>query len=133
MTTFLRKFKSIRNEIINDFTYILKKIYSQKSYFDRCLKLARVLNIKRKSKPSFTRNLKNIIAFFRLIYKLGLKPPTCYYFWRNIFIILLIKPSALVEECNLMAMFIHFRKQTDFIIRLMTANKESDIIKKSVA
>ncbi len=125
--------KRPRNEIINDFTYILKKIYSHKSYFDRCLKLAKVLNVKRKSKPSFTGNLKNIIAFFRLINKLGLKPPACYYFWRNIFIVLLINPSALVEECNLMAMFIHFRKQTEFIIDLMTAKQKSSSIKNSVS
>ena len=125
--------KRPRNEIINDFSYVLKKIYSQKGYFDRCLKIARVLNVKRKSKHSFTRNLKSIIALFRLINKLGLKPTTFYYFWRNIFTILSTNPSALVEECNLMAMFIHFHKQTEFIIKLMTANQKSSSIKNSVS
>jgi hypothetical protein len=124
--------KRPRNEILNDFTYILKKIYSPKSYFDRCLQLAMVLNVKRKNKPSFTGTFKNIIAFFRLINKLGFKPPTSFYFWRNIFIVLTTNPSALVEECNLIAMFIHFRKQTEFIIKLMPANQKSSSIKDSV-
>jgi radical SAM superfamily enzyme YgiQ (UPF0313 family) len=125
--------KRPRNEIINDFSYILKKIYSRRDYFDRCLKLAKILNVERNNKLSFIGKLKSLLAFFRLIYKLGLKPPTSYYFWRNIFIIIIINPAALVEECNLMAMFIHFRKQTEFIIKLMAANQKSSSIKKSVA
>ncbi len=125
--------KRPRNEIINDFNHILKSIYSRKDYFDRCLKLMRILNVKRKNKLSLTGKLKSLIALFRLINKLGLKPPTSYYFWRNIFIILLTNPAALVEECNLMAMFIHFRKQTEFITKLLTANQRNSSIKKSVA
>jgi hypothetical protein len=89
--------------------------------------------VKRKNKLSLTGKLKSLIALFRLINKLGLKPPTSYYFWRNIFIILLTNPAALVEECNLMAMYIHFRKQTDFITKILTANQRSSNIKKSVA
>jgi len=96
------------------------------------LKLATVLNVKRKNKPSFTKNLKNIIAFFRLINKLGFKPPTCFYFWRNISFVLFTNPSAFLEECNLIAMFIHFRKQTEFIIKLMAANQKSSGIENSV-
>lgn len=125
--------KRPRGEIINDFNHILKSIYSRKSYFDRCLKLMRILNVKRKNKLSLTGKFKSLIALFRLINKLGLKPPTSYYFWRNIFIILLTNPAALVEECNLMAMYIHFRKQTDFITKMLTANQRSSNIKKSVA
>ncbi|MFW6138699.1 MAG: B12-binding domain-containing radical SAM protein [Spirochaetota bacterium] len=124
--------KRPRKEIIEDFIYILRKIYSPNSYFDRCWKVARMLNVERKCKPSITRKLKNIPAFLRLVNRLGLKPPTCYYFWRNILITLFTNPSALVEVCNLMALFIHFRKQTNFVIRHMTAHQKSERVTEPV-
>jgi len=108
--------KRPRNEILDDLTYILERIYSPKGYFDRCLEIARVINVKRKSRISFSRKVKNIPAFFKLVNKLGFKPPVSYYFWRNIFIILFTNPSALVEECELLALFIHFHKHKDYVI-----------------
>jgi radical SAM superfamily enzyme YgiQ (UPF0313 family) len=108
-----------RSEIINDYIYILNEIYDRKSYFNRCLNFGRVLRNKRKHKPSINIKFKTLYSLLKLINKLGLRRSTFYYFWRNIFIVMLTRPSSIEEVVNLMAMYIHFRKQTEFIINLM--------------
>jgi radical SAM superfamily enzyme YgiQ (UPF0313 family) len=114
-----------RKEIINDFVYILKEVYDGKRYFNRCLRLGLVLKVSRKHRLSFSRKLITIRALIRLIKQLGFSPTTAYYFWRNILIILLVHPSAVEEVVNLMAMYIHFRKQTKYIVELMTRNSQN--------
>jgi radical SAM superfamily enzyme YgiQ (UPF0313 family) len=112
--------KRPRSEIITDLVYILEKVYERKSYFGRCLKLGMAVRAKRKYQPSFRRRLRTVHSLLKLIGKLGLRPSTCYYFWRNILFILLVRPSSAEEVANLMAMYIHFRKQTKHTIELMT-------------
>ncbi|UCC79374.1 MAG: B12-binding domain-containing radical SAM protein [Candidatus Zixiibacteriota bacterium] len=111
-----------RSEIINDYIYILEKIYSRKNYFDNCLKFGKILRNKRKHKPRFIIKLSTLYSFLKLINKIGIRPSTIYYFWRNILIIMLTRPSSIEEAINLMAMYIHFRKQTEYIVRLMNGN-----------
>lgn len=111
-----------RNEIIRDFIYVLENVSNCKSYFDRCLELGLALRARRKYRPSFGRKLKAARSFLRLVNRLGLNPTTSYYFWRNIIIILFRRPSSIEEVANMMAMYIHFHKQTQYIIELMTGN-----------
>jgi radical SAM superfamily enzyme YgiQ (UPF0313 family) len=120
--------KRPRSEIISDLIYVLEKVYERKSYFGRCLKLGMALRTSRKHKPSFRRKLKTVRSLLRLIAKLGLRPSTCYYFWRNILVILLVRPSSAEEVANLMAMYIHFRKQTRHTIELMTCALRNNTI-----
>lgn len=118
--------KRPRSEIIGDFIYVLENVSKRKSYFDRCLKLGMVLNAKRKYKASFRRKLKAVRSLLRLVNRLGLRPSTSYYFWRNILVILFTRPSSIEDVANLMAMYIHFNKQTRYIIELMTRNLGND-------
>lgn len=111
-----------RNEIINDFIYVLKNVYKRKSYFDRCLKVGRVLRMQKKHKTSFIKKIKVTRSLLRLVYRLGLRPATFYYFWRNMAVIVFTRPSSTEEVANLMAMYIHFRKQTEYIVDLMSRN-----------
>jgi len=108
-----------RNEIIADFLCVLEKAYNKKNYFGRCLRLGKTLRRKQKYNPSLRVKLQLARALLRLVNQLGLRPSTFYYFWRNIIIIMLTRPSSLKEVANLMAMYIHFRKQTVHIVRLM--------------
>ena len=114
--------KRPRSEIIDDLVYVLEKVYERKSYFDRCLRLGMVLRTKRKYKPSFSRKLRAVRSLLKLVNKLGLRPPASYYFWRNILAILFTRPSSVEDVVNLMAMYIHFHKQTKYIIELMTSD-----------
>jgi radical SAM superfamily enzyme YgiQ (UPF0313 family) len=110
-----------RDEIIGDFIYLLKKAYSPKSYFDKSLKLGLALKTDRKFKPSFKKLRRTVQALFKLFIRLGMRPSTSCYFWRNIFAIMIINPSSFEDVFNLMAMYIHFAKQSQFTIDLMTS------------
>ena len=112
--------KRPKAEIINDHLYIQGKIYSPKNYFNRCLNVSKSIMINSKYKPSLKQILIYGKAFFKIVFKLGLKPDTFYYFWRNIFVILFTRISSIETVVNLMAMYIHFYKQTKFITKLMT-------------
>ena len=114
--------KRPRGEIISDYIYVLEKAYERKSYFNRCLKLGIALRTKRKYKPSFSKKLKAMRSLLKLTIILGIRPFTSYYFWRNILVILLTRPSSVEDVVSLMAMYIHFHKQTGYIIKLMNAN-----------
>jgi hypothetical protein len=89
-----------------------------------------VLGRKNKYKPLFVSRLKAARSFLKLANELGFKSSTFYFFWRNIFVILFIHPSSLKDVVNLMAMYIHFHKQTEYIIRLMTSNLRNDTSSK---
>jgi radical SAM superfamily enzyme YgiQ (UPF0313 family) len=119
-----------KSEILNDFIYVLEKVYEPKAYFDRCLQVGLVLGRKDKYKPLFVKKLKAARSFLKLANELGFKSSTFYFFWRNIFIILFIHPSSLEDVVNLMAMYIHFHKQTEYIIGLMTSNLRNDTSSK---
>ena len=114
-----------RNEIIDDFVYILREVYNARRYFNRCLRLGLALKASRKHRPPFSKKLITARALIRLIKRLGFWPSTAYYFWRNILVILLVRPSALEEVVNLMAMYIHFHKQSEYIIELMSRSSQN--------
>jgi radical SAM superfamily enzyme YgiQ (UPF0313 family) len=114
-----------RSEIIDDFIYILKEVYNARRYFNRCLRLGLVLKLNRKHRPTFSKKLIAARALIRLIKQLGFWPLTAYYFWRNILVMLLVRPSAVAEVVSLMAMYIHFHKQSEYIIELMTRSSQN--------
>jgi radical SAM superfamily enzyme YgiQ (UPF0313 family) len=111
--------KRDRTEIYEDFKYVLRNVYEPKRYFDRCMKLCRVLDRRARHKLSWSAKWKAARAFIRLVLKLGFRPSTAYYFWRNIFLLLLVHPSSVEEMANLMAMYIHFRKHTANTLKLI--------------
>ncbi|MHC4943387.1 MAG: B12-binding domain-containing radical SAM protein [Planctomycetota bacterium] len=119
--------KRPRGEVYEDFIQVLEDVYAPKHYFDRCLKLGLALKRKVKHKHSLNAKRKAALGFFRLVRKLGFKPSTAYLFWRNIVLLLFRRPSSLEETTNLMALYIHFRQQTDNTLKLISnASKDLD-------
>jgi radical SAM superfamily enzyme YgiQ (UPF0313 family) len=112
--------KRPRAEVIGDYIYVLKNVFSESKYFNRCLKMGMVLKTKHRHKPRLGKRLRTLISLFKLVKKMGIQPSTFYYFWRNIGVTLVTHPSSVEEVVNMMAMYIHFHKQTEYIIDLMT-------------
>ena len=106
-------------EILGDFLHVLQETYSTKNYFDRCLSLSKALRIRSRFKPPWRRKARYATAFLKILVKLGLRPPTSYYFWRNLLAVLFTRVSALETVVNLMAMYLHFRPQTEFVSGVM--------------
>ena len=108
-----------RERIIEDFLFILGEVYSPADYFDRCLKLARTLRVRPKFKPPLRILLRYARGFFNATVKLGFRPSTARYWWRNLLVVLFTRPSSLETLVNLMAMYLHFGKQAAFLRRVM--------------
>ena len=109
-----------RAEILGDFLGVLKAAYSTRNYFDRCLSLCRVLKVQPSFKPSWTRKLQYARGFLQTVLRLGLRPSTSYYYWRNLLTVLFTRISAVETMVNLMGMYLHFRQQSRFVSALMT-------------
>lgn len=106
-----------RADILEDYAAILRRLYSPRNYFDRVLLAARLLRRKH-WRFGVTRGLgKELVAFIILVRKLGLSRETARYFWRNIFIILFTRPRNFEAAGHLMAMHLHFYKQTPFVLK----------------
>jgi hypothetical protein len=115
-----------RSEIYGDYEYVLKTVYACKAYFDRCLRLGLALRRKVKHKLSWKQKRKAASGFFTLAFKLACRPASAYYFWRNILVLLFRRPSSLEETVNLMALYLHFRKQTDHTLELINRSPGAD-------
>jgi len=109
-------------EILGDYLHVLQAAYSTRHYFDRCLSLSQALRIHPRFKPSWSRRVRYGRAFLRIVVKLGLRPSTAYYFWRNLLVVLFTRVSAIETVVNLMAMYLHFGPQTEFVSGVMARN-----------
>jgi radical SAM superfamily enzyme YgiQ (UPF0313 family) len=111
-----------RAEVLGDFLHVLKAAYSIRNYFDRCLRLSQTLRIHYRFKPVWRRKVRYGTAFFVTAAKLGLRPSTAYYYWRNLLAVLFTRVSALETVVNLMAMYLHFNRQTEFVSGVTAKN-----------
>jgi len=111
--------KRPRAEVIQDFLFILGEVYSCREYFDRCLRLSRTLRVRTKYRPSARRIFRHARGFLMTVAKLGFRPSTAWYYWRNLVLVLFTRPSSVETLVNLMAMYIHFHKQAAFITEVM--------------
>jgi radical SAM superfamily enzyme YgiQ (UPF0313 family) len=111
-----------REEVLGDFLEVLDAAYSTKRYFDRCLRLSKVLRVKPRYKPSWSRKVLYASGFLKTVIHLGLRPSTAYYYWRNILAVAFTRISSVETLVNLMAMYLHFGPQSKFLSRLMAEN-----------
>ena len=115
-----------RSEVYRDYEYVLETVYAYRAYFDRCLQLGLTLERRAKHKPSRRQARKAALGFMKLVVKLGCRPASAYYFWRNILVLLVRRPSSLEETVSLMALHLHFRKQTDHTLELINRFPETE-------
>ena len=64
------------------------------------------------------RLLKNIKVFSKVCKKVGLDKTTGWLYWKILLTVLFRNPRGFEAAVNLAAMFIHFSKQSKFIIDL---------------
>ena len=84
-----------RADVLGDFLHVLKSAYSTRNYFDRCLQVSRALRIHPRFSPPWRRKVRCGIAFLKIVVKLGLRPSSSYYYWRNFLAVLFTRVSSL--------------------------------------
>jgi radical SAM superfamily enzyme YgiQ (UPF0313 family) len=117
-----------RLKILKDYSHILKKIYDPENYYKRATYAALNLKPANKYRPGIVKMMMMMIVFFKLCSKVGFNRTTGLLYWKMLFAVLFRNPRAIEPAINLAAMFIHFYKQSKFIIDL--TNKEIEYIER---
>jgi radical SAM superfamily enzyme YgiQ (UPF0313 family) len=105
-----------RAEILADYAAVLGRLYSPKSYFNRVRMLGRTLRRRPKQRGTTRGRKREIVALALVIWKLGFARSTAWYFWRNVVQVLVTRPGNFEAVVHLMALFIHFDRQTRFVL-----------------
>jgi hypothetical protein len=115
-----------RLDVLKDYLYVIKYIYNPKHYYERVLNTCLELKPEYKYKPGLVLLLKNLIVFLKVCRKVGFNNTTGWFYWKTLMTVILKNPKAIEATVNLSAMFIHFYKQSKFVIEI--TNKEIESI-----
>ena len=105
-----------RSAILEDYVRVLEYIYDPKRYYERIAYTALHLNRVNKYRPSLGKILNSARALLRLCRKAVFNRTTGPLLWKLVLKVLFRNPRAVESAVNLAAMFIHFEKQSKFII-----------------
>jgi len=103
-------------EVLADYASILRRLYLPERYFGRVLTLARRLRRQPKQLGSTRGRWTEITALGTVIWRLGFGRGTAWYFWRTVLGILVTRPQNFEAAVQLMALFLHFRRHTRFVL-----------------
>jgi len=117
-----------RIDILRDFVDVLKYIYDPEHYYERIIRTCLNLNVTNKYRHNFSKTLKNLRSFLRIVSQIGFNRITGKVFWKMFFTVLLKNPKAIEWAVSLSAMFIHFYKHSNFVIDL--TNQQINYIEK---
>ena len=103
-------------EILADYASILRGLYLPERYFGRVLTVARRLRRQPKQLGSTRGRWTEITALGAVIWRLGFGRGTAWHFWRTVLGVLVTRPQNFEAAMQLMALFLHFRTQTRFVL-----------------
>lgn len=103
--------------ILQDYARVLEYVYAPANYYERIRQTGILLHSQAKHRPSFLTTIKTLWSFVKLTTRVTFTPSVTFHYWRMIFGFLMLKPEALEPAVNLAAMYIHFLKQSRFIIK----------------
>jgi len=107
-----------RLDVLKDYIQVIKYIYNPERYYERITHTSLSLKPVNKYNPSILRMLKSIKALLKVCLKAGFNKTTGWFYWKTLFTVISKNPKAIEAAVNLSAMFIHFHKQSKFIIDL---------------
>jgi hypothetical protein len=107
-----------RLDVLKDYIQVIKYIYNPERYYERITHTSLSLKPVNKYNPSILRMLKSIKALLKVCLKAGFNKTTGRFYWKTLLTVISKNPRAVEAAVNLSAMFIHFHKQSKFIIDL---------------
>ncbi len=117
-----------RLDVLKDYVRIVEDLYKPERYYERILYTGLNLNPANKFRPNFMKILKSGRAFFKVCLKAGFNKTTGWLYWKTCMRVIVKNPRAIEATINLAAMFIHFYKQSKFVVDL--TNNEISLIEK---
>ena len=107
-----------RLDVLKDYIQVIKYIYNPERYYERIRYTSLILKPVNKYNPGIVRVLKNVKVFLKICIKVGFNKTTGWLYWKVLLTVIFKNPKAIEATVNLAAMFIHFYKQSKFIIDL---------------
>jgi radical SAM superfamily enzyme YgiQ (UPF0313 family) len=107
-----------RLDVLKDYIKVVKHIYNPKRYYERVMHTSLRLKPANKYNPGIFRLMKSVKALLKVCLKAGFNRTTGWFYWETIFTVIFKNPKAIEAAVNLSAMFIHFHKQSKFIVDL---------------
>jgi radical SAM superfamily enzyme YgiQ (UPF0313 family) len=105
-----------RREILEEYRNVIRAVYSTDAYMGRVLRQVRLYKFRPLRIPRFwevKRDLRGLVGLIRAMSRdQELRRP----FWRNFWLALFMGPNSFDIAMRLMSMFLHFRKQRDYIL-----------------
>jgi hypothetical protein len=108
-----------RTAILQDYMDILRQVYDPKKYYERILLTATQLKPANKNRLSLVQTPKLASAFLKVSIKAGFSRRTGRLYWLTLFRVLVRNPRAVEAVVNLAAMYVHFSRQSEFVIRTL--------------
>ena len=105
-----------RVEILKNYIRIIEAIFDPSNYYKRVIYNGLHVKTNYKHKPDFKTWLIYMRSFLRVCKKAGFSKATGNFYWKMFFIIIFRNPRGIEPAVNLAAMFIHFRKQKEYIV-----------------
>lgn len=106
-----------REEVLEDYAMVLRRIYSPEGYFRRVFLAARLLKRHPKQRGRMRGRRREIVAMASLARKLGFTRGTAWVFWKTLILILATRPQNTRAALHLMALFLHYGKRAEFILK----------------
>jgi radical SAM superfamily enzyme YgiQ (UPF0313 family) len=113
-----------RSAILQDQVQVFRHIYDPKKYYERVLLTAIQLAPAYKNRPSFAQALKLAWAFLKVSAKAGISRRTGPLYWKTLFKVLTRNPRAVSTAVNMAAVYVHFSRQSEFVIRTLEERAE---------
>ncbi|MEK6814927.1 MAG: radical SAM protein [Nitrospirota bacterium] len=104
-----------REEVLEDYALVLRRLYSPEGYFQRVLLAARLLKRRAKQRGRMRGRPREIVVLVSLVRKLGFTRGTAWAFWKTFVRILAARPRNAKAALHIMALYLHYAKHADFI------------------
>lgn len=104
-----------RVEILKEYKVVVTTVYKPRAYFDRALRVGKMLKCKSKHRPRLFELRRHLRGFIRASWAMTKDPETRWLYWRNFFLMLPRGHVALEQVMRLMGIYLHFKKQSAFL------------------
>ena len=101
--------KRPRREILEDYRRVITEAYDPAAYFSRVLEMGTLLDCsKRRIRLPWKEQRADLLAFSRLIWRMGIKKPYRLLFWRTLAKLIWRNPKSLRYTIAMFALYMHF-------------------------
>jgi len=113
-----------RASILADQARVVRHIYEPEQYFAKVLLTALNLKPAYKHRAGFREALKLGLAFLRVCRRAGFNRRYGRLYWKTLVQVLFRNPAAIDVVVNLAAMYLHFSKQSEYVVGALDAAAE---------